>query len=256
MVGMGLFSYKSGYYKVLFNLHNEEVDSLRLGIKKGIWIQTYSLIFSTPTLKDINKDGILDVNVGTVSSGSFCYDGRTGRQIYSFGSVKEVIASPVCVDVNDDGYDETIWVAKKGKIYVVNRNGEYLYTSKQEHFNEEILSKPALSVDKKMIYIAGMKGSVWCLTKAYGLPKWIHRNLNREPAGIFASPLLVNVNGKVGKNKVEDVILVDLLGKVFCLDGFRWSSFMGSVFASSCEGIDDLWEVFSRYQASSTSGYF
>ena len=219
VMGMGLFLYKSGYYKVLFHLERQKESRVRLGIKQGISLKTYSVIFSTPTLKDINNDGIIDVNVGTMSSGSFAYDGRTGRQIYSFGSVKEVIAAPICLDVNDDGYDETLWVAKKGKIYVVNQNGDYLYMSKPEHFNEEIHGKPALSSDKNLIYIAGMKGSVWCLTKAYGLPKWIYRNHHRKPVGIFASPLLVNVNGKTGKNKSEDVILVDLSGKVFCLDG-------------------------------------
>ena len=191
-------------------------------IKKDISIETYSLIFSTPALHDLNNDGYLDLSIGTISAGAFAYDGKSGKQIYAFPEVKEVIAPPLFIDVNEDAIYETMWIEKKGRYYVVNNEGEYLYTSKQKDFYEEIIAKPALSIDRSLIYLAGMQGSVWCIEKTYGLVQWVYRDQTththeeKNHNSIFAAPILVKINAD---DTVLDVVVVNTSGTLFSLDG-------------------------------------
>ena len=195
---------------------------------RGHSINTYSPIYSTPSLIDINGDQRLDVSFANTAGDIYTLDAESGKVIYHFNAKDEIIASPIFFDVNQDKIKESFWITKKGRFYLINSDGNYLYTSRQsstDSLEDEIIAKPAL-VDAKNfhgIYLATMMGKVYCLEKKYGLIKWQYQlptpPLHKSTPAIFASPLLCPVND----DAIADVIVASVNGIVFCLDGYKGS---------------------------------
>ena len=81
--------------------------------RKILWIQSYySTCCSRVIVGDTNRDGFLDVIVGSVSSTViWCFDGRSGRRIWTYninGYFESVGATPAIGDINNDGDNEII----------------------------------------------------------------------------------------------------------------------------------------------------
>lgn len=87
-------------------------------------------ILSSPLLVDINeKDGKLDVVIGTTTRGVLAIDGGTMRQIWSGRVGSAVNSSSAATDINGDGTDDVFIGTARGKVICLDgRQGGAVWT--------------------------------------------------------------------------------------------------------------------------------
>jgi len=203
-------------------------------------LSTFGFVVATPCLTDINQDNKTDFCVADENASLHLFDGSSGKKIFQFIADGGIIASPFAGDFNGDGKVEIAVVTEKGTVFIVNHKGEYLYKSRSEYMNEDILSKGAvMETDGKHLIFAGMRGTVWSLEGKYGLLNWMNKDSRVRGSPLFASPVIVEVN----QDGIPDVVVFSQDGTVSALDG---------------KTGNEIWylELDTSFKASATVGRF
>lgn len=94
------------------------------------------VVWSSPALVDLNRDGAQDVVVGT---GHYfasprghqvvALDGRTGRRLWSAPTLERVTGSPAVADVDGDGRSEVFVVGRGAELVALRADGSRLWTA-------------------------------------------------------------------------------------------------------------------------------
>ncbi|RMF67709.1 MAG: VCBS repeat-containing protein [Calditrichaeota bacterium] len=72
------------------------------------------------TLADLNKDGAVDVFIGTRNGTLLCFDGADGEVLAEIANEANPIVSPILIaDLNSDGLNDLLFMRKDGNIYRV-----------------------------------------------------------------------------------------------------------------------------------------
>ncbi len=129
-------------------------------------------IWGSPALGDLDGDGKLEVIVGTYS-GDTLYawhiydrdeDGKPDPVLGWPVNCPSMLASPVIVDLDRDGYAEVICETKDGGVYVFDHNGNVLPGWPKIHLGKYAYSTPAvadLDGDNHLEIIAAVRESVY-----------------------------------------------------------------------------------------------
>ncbi len=110
----------------------------RDGSEKWRWFLRGQVIWSSPALADLNRDGAQDVVVGT---GGYwpepngrvitALNGKTGKELWHTNTPARVVGSPSLADVNGDGRPDVFVVTYGGYLMGINgANGSQLWGAK------------------------------------------------------------------------------------------------------------------------------
>ena len=122
------------------SLYSMKVTALNLDgtLKPGWPKQIDGLAMASPTLADVNGDGVLDVVMGAWNtdghSGSvYAWDGRTGNEIWAHHNVGNgtVIGQIVTADFNGDGAQDLLVPTSNGAYAIDGRTGQPMFTVMQ-----------------------------------------------------------------------------------------------------------------------------
>jgi hypothetical protein len=102
-----------------------------------LWEAVYSVTtaYSSPRTIDLNKDGILDVVIGT-GSGEWVYtdvgvlalDGKTGKRLWHQPARNQVVGSAVFYDITEDGVPEVFIGGRSAELKAINgATGELIW---------------------------------------------------------------------------------------------------------------------------------
>ena len=147
VIGTGGWFSGKGYYVSVWNYRPGSLvtDSL---VQKYCW-STCGVVFSSPSLADLNKNGSLDViaisNIGDgpwiggadYGSKVYAWDGVTGEKLFetmicdTFGNAFNVHASPTIADIDGDDYFEILY-SHAWEVGVLNHDGTH-YTDYSSH---------------------------------------------------------------------------------------------------------------------------
>ncbi len=104
-------------------------------------------LLSGAAIEDIDKDGEKEILFGTKKGRLYClrpdstlkwkYDveadlGETESFFYEEESVNSIDSTPLVEDINEDGEKEIVFSTELGVVYVLNKDGELLWTYKTE----------------------------------------------------------------------------------------------------------------------------
>ncbi|MGA1791970.1 MAG: FHA domain-containing protein [bacterium] len=184
----------------------------------SIWNKPYSTgwsILSAPVLGDVNqKDGRLDVILGTQMGQVYTIDGSRGNLIWASHVIKGAVSSsPALTDLNSDDVLDVVVGSKDNFIHALDgKQGGEIWS-----FNAkgEVTTNPSLTDidgDGTLDVIIGSPGNVYALSGLNGKRLWVYQSLgNPSSAAIghfnddliedvavsFAKELVV-LNGKTG----------------------------------------------------------
>ncbi|MBE9509439.1 MAG: T9SS type A sorting domain-containing protein, partial [Bacteroidetes bacterium] len=123
-------------------------DLLRIGIDGSITTlySSPALLYSQPSLCDINKDDVLDILLGTDSGKLYAFNINTGDSLTNFPVLLEgkIRTTPVFADFNGDGVLEIAVSSEGCYLYVLNSDGSN-YTNFPALFDGLVNGSPCIA---------------------------------------------------------------------------------------------------------------
>lgn len=188
MVAVGWLIFFLQYYQ-------KQPPTISIQIEKFAEWQHNAPIIATPIISDIDGDGKPDIGYGDRLGYLWAVNPRTKETIYQTFLGGSIIASLATLEVDGKAPQEIFATTEEGKFFTINRQGGYLYPSREEYFSEHIYTKPVILHGSKIFYLAGMGGRVWGVGSDYGEVLWMNDNsiMAQDEEGIFSSPVLLSL---------------------------------------------------------------
>jgi len=147
----------------------------------SIWNKPFvtgAAIFSSPSLGDVNqKDGSLDVIVGSEKGQLYTIDGERGNLIWTSTGIKgAVTSSPALADLNADGVLDVVAGSRDNNVYALDgkQGGEIWYFDAKG----EVTATPSLADidgDGVLDVIIGSLGNLYALSGVNGKRLWVYQ---------------------------------------------------------------------------------
>lgn len=201
------------------------------GESKTLWQAGRKLdtgaIGNAPVFAELNGDDVRDVIVPTADRGLVALDGNRGWHMWSSGEMTRgrVVSRPLTGDFNGDGAQDFVSVTDRGQVMAVSAEDERVWQIWETDVPEVLYASPLhYRVDDTPLIAVATKEGVRALRADNGRGAW-----RFEQGGqFFASPVAVDAND----DGTMDVIVTDLDGEVFALDGRHgdliWQASLGA----------------------------
>ncbi len=182
-------------------------------------------IDSKPYLYDINKDGKLEVLVGTQAGVVYALDSK-GKKIWSYKAGDAVKGSVNAFDADNDGKEEIVFGSSDGNIYVLDLKGK---AKKKISVGSGVESTP----DKlgELLIVGTSKGEILAYN-AEGEKAWSYQTKNK----ITAEPSILKT-----RSGEEKIVVGSTDNNLYCLnkDGtLHWVFETGGAIYSKAEITD------------------
>lgn len=166
--------------------------------------ETVESVHATPTIKDVNDDGKVEIIFGTELGLVYCLDNK-GKFLWKH-KVDGAVRSRILIeDLDGDGVMEVMFGTINGTFYILSATGK---ERSLFELNESIQSEPAIFKGKETSLLFGTeKGSFFCYD-ALGEQRWSFKT----KGAIRSKPVF----GKLMHE--ENLVISDLSGVVYCLD--------------------------------------
>jgi hypothetical protein len=157
----------------------------------AIWdFQTGGPVRSSPSVADINGDGVSEVVFGSDDGRVYALDYR-GQLLWSFGAGGPVRSSPTLEDVDGDGLRDVAFGSDDGNLYVLDRWGRRIWNFST---GGPVRSSPAVAgLDKvpgNEVVFGSFDGKIYSLSPRGGL-NWAYETAE----SISSSPAVYDVDG-------------------------------------------------------------
>ncbi len=106
---------------------NDYFQPEALGFYKKWSFNSGGTIVSTPSVYDLEGDGLLEIFFGSNDNKIYCVN-STGGLIWNFTTGGDVVASPVIVDLNHDNDPEIVVGSIDDYLYCLNSNGDLFWS--------------------------------------------------------------------------------------------------------------------------------
>jgi len=159
-------------------------------------------MLSSPLLADINeKDGHLDVVIGSTTRGVLAIDGGTMRQIWTGGVGSAVQSSPAAADINGDGTVDIFVGTVQGRVICLDgRQGGIVWTFDA---GSPVKTSPVLmDIDGDEIsdvIIGSTNGRIYTLNGKNGASIWSYV-AQREPSTVACSDF--------NRDNIQDIAVI------------------------------------------------
>ncbi len=160
-------------------------------------------IIATPILSDINNDGTSDLIAGDLAGNIYALDVLQQKEIFNFKLPQGILAPLSKVQVSAGDSEQILATDQQGNFYVLNKQGNYLYESRKEFFNEPIWSKGSFLPPLKkgsggLIILTSEKGTLWGVDARYGEVIWENKSSPLQGQSLFPAPVVVREKNHLG----------------------------------------------------------
>ena len=171
-------------------------------------------IVSTPAIADVDKDGELEVVVGSTNGNVYVLNASNGKLEYTFKTNGPVYSSPALANIDVDKYLEIVVGSTDSNVYCFQWDGKKGITKWQYSTQGPIYSSPAIDdIDedgKFEIVIGSNDWNVYALS-ASGKEEWVAST----GGAVYSSPAIANR----GKDFGLDIYVGSDDGYLYLLDG-------------------------------------
>jgi outer membrane protein assembly factor BamB len=172
--------------------------------------EKYVLSFS---IGDVDKDGEMEVVVGSEDDNVYCLSGDSGKLEWSFMTGGDVDSSPAIGDVDKDGEMEVVVGSEDDNVYCLSGDSGKLEWSFMT--DDKVHSSPAIGdVDKDgemEVVVGSWDDNIYCLSGDSGKLEWSFMTDDR----IESSPAI----GDVDRDGEMEVVVGSRDDNVYCLSG-------------------------------------
>ncbi len=180
---------------------------------------------------DVDKDGTMDVVIGSWDNKVYCLNGIDGTIKWSYITGDKIYSAAAIADIDGDGNIEVVIGSDDGNIYSlrgIDGTVEWNYAT-----GGEIYSSPAVAdIDKDgnmEVVVGSFNYKVYCLDGRTGIVKWSYKTGGK----IYSSPAIADIDGDGNM----EVVIGSFDFKVYCLNGadgtVKWSYKTGHLIGSS-----------------------
>ena len=184
-------------------------------------------ILSSPSVADIDGNGIRDVLIGSTNNTFFAIRGDTGEVMWNFTAQIPRYSVPAVGDVNKDGKQEVVFITEDGTFHVLNgEDGSLLWDYATQSFDNFTFSVPIIcdvDLDDTIEIIIASDRTIFVVSGPSGTGEWTYtvdgKLIPHIAIGDFTRDLKFSL-----VFAVED-------GRIFAIDGMsgtvRWTQGLG-----------------------------
>jgi outer membrane protein assembly factor BamB len=147
-----------------------------------------AFIYASPTVVDLDRDGEMEILVGTSLGMVYGMHAKDGKHLNGFPLVMSEIQAQIATeDVNGDGSIDMIAVDSKGNVLCFNSKGIEVWETQISGFSSQPASFGDINGDGHMdVVIATVSGHIWALDGVTGkaLPHFPIKTDGRILAGV------------------------------------------------------------------------
>ena len=198
------------------------------------------ICMSSPALGDVDKDGIVEIVIGSDDKNVYCFDGFNGNVEWTYTTGDFVCSAPAIGDVDNDGNLEIIVYSSDTYIYCLegdtgNKKWDFDVGSSWQAHSSPVIDDVDDDGNKEIIVGTG-DDIVYCLNGNDGLKKWDFTT--GDP--IHSSPAVADVDNDGAK----EVIIGSNDNYLYCLNGAtgikKWDYKANNTIAHCSPAIGDV----------------
>ncbi|CAA7389852.1 unnamed protein product [Spirodela intermedia] len=244
--GISIDKYVAGSI-VVFNLDTKQVKwtrELDLSIDTGTF---RAYMYSSPTVVDLDRDGNLDIIVGTSFGLCYVLDHRGNVREKFPLEMAEIQAPVVAADINDDGKIEIVTADVHGNVAAWTAQGKEIW---EVHLKSLVPQGPTIGdVDgdgRTDIVVPTISGNIYVLSGMDG--SFVRPFPYRTSGRVMNQVLLLDLNSPKEKQKSLTLVTTSFDGYLYLIDGKTacadvvdiGETSYSMVLADNVDGGDDL----------------